>query len=484
LRELPKLSDFGFRASDLGLSPRPANRYAVAAFDFVLIGLDAMPQIRPIPAVQYASVAAAAGDITRLIAPPYDVLDERSKAQLLKNSKHNIVAVDLPFLPPKTVGPDEVYRQAGERYRKWLKSKVLFRRETPALFAYQQTYTVADRTFKRRGLIANVRTQTFGPAPDGKGGVWPHEQTFAAAKEDRLKLMRATRAQLSPIFGIFSDEDGRIGALLNRVTDGPPSASGATAGDGVLHEIWAIDTDQDIGRFTETFAGIDVFIADGHHRYNTALNYRNELVAEQGELPEDHPANGCLFVMVSMQDPGMIVLPTHRVLGGMNGFSMARLREVAGDKLNIATFAGNDLSALEKALPDAGPHAMGLYDPSNADSPLSIATTLGRDPMKNTHRDHSAAWRQLDVAILQHLLVESICEPTFCAGEQVTWKFPHSLDELKSIADGDGYQLGVVMQATPLDSVRKISEAGELMPQKSTFFYPKLATGLVINPLE
>jgi uncharacterized protein (DUF1015 family) len=443
-----------------------------------------MPLIRPIPAVQYASATATGGDLTRLIAPPYDVLDERSKADLLKSSEHNIVAVDLPFLPPKTVGPDEVYRQAGERYRKWIKSKVLFRREKPAIFAYQQTYTVAGRTFKRRGLIANVRTQAFGPAPDGKGGVWPHEQTFAAAKEDRLKLMRATKAQLSPIFGIFSDEDGRIGSLLNRVTDQPPSASGATANDGVIHEIWTLDADKDIARFVEGFAGVDVFIADGHHRYNTALNYRNERIAEQGELPEDHPANGCLFVMVSMQDPGMIVLPTHRVLGGMDGFSIDKLRAAAGAKLNIEPFAGTDLHALENALPDAGPHAMGLYDPSNARSPLYIATTADRDPMKNTHRDKSAAWRQLDVAILQHMIVEGICQPTFAGGEALTWKFPHSLDEFKLVADSDGYQLGVVMQATPLDSVRKISEAGELMPQKSTFFYPKLATGLVINPLE
>ena len=443
-----------------------------------------MPPIRPIPAIQYAG----APDVSARIAPPYDVLDETAKAALLATDEHNIVAVDLPHLPAKTVGPDSTYHAAGERYRSWLKQGVLHRRDRPAMFVYQQTYTARGSRFERRGLIANVRVQPFGPGPDGQGGIHPHEQTFSGPKEDRLKLMRATRAQLSPIFGLHSDPAGEVHKLLSKVIESRKAdAFGRTTNDDVLHEIWAVDSPDAIEPLVEAFARKDVFIADGHHRYNTALNYKAELEQAAGPLPDGHPATGCLFVLVAMQDPGMIVLPTHRVLGGMQKITWADLTKAAAGRLSITPFAGgaDKLPALEAALADAGPHALGLFNPHESAAPLAIATPFDPDPLKTTHGDMSQAWRQLDVAIVQHLLVEQICEPGFCpSGGSVTWKFPHSLDQLRLDATAAGYQLGVVMRATPLEAIEQVSAAGELMPQKSTFFYPKLATGMVINPLE
>jgi uncharacterized protein (DUF1015 family) len=443
-----------------------------------------MPEVRTIDAITYCTAETV--DVSSRIAPPYDVLDEVAKAKLLAADSRNIVAVDLPHLPAKTVGPDAVYAQAGRMYRQWLQDGVLQRRGTPAMFAYRQTYTAHDQVFKRRALFANVRVQPLGSAPNGAGGIYPHEQTFSGPKEDRLKLMRATAAQLSPIFGLHSDADDMIGQLLRqRIEQTDPDCTGVTANDDVVHELWAIEDQRQIDGFATAFLGRDLFIADGHHRYNTAINYRNELVARHGELPADHPANFCLFALVAMQDPGMIILPTHRVLGGMANFNFARFVEAATDLLEFTRFPGENLEALQAALPSAGSHAVGLYDPADARQPLWIATTVSDDPLARQFRDKSKQWRQLDVAIVQHLIVEQICEPTFCpAGQQVTWKFPHTLVELKAIAQGQDGALGVVMQPTPLEAVRKISENNELMPQKSTFFYPKLATGLVIHPLE
>lgn len=443
-----------------------------------------MPQIRPIPAVLYAA-AKAGKDVSALIAPPYDVLDEISKPALLRQDATNIVAVDLPHLPAKAVGPDETYRKAGEQYRDWLSKGVLTRLDRPAVLLYQQTYTVGSRTFKRRGIIANVRVQDFGPAADGAGGVHPHEQTFASAKEDRLKLMRETSAQLSPIFGLYSDPHSSIKSTLDRLIDSKPASfQGTTANDHVLHEAWIIDDHPTIAQLVGLMHGVDIYIADGHHRYTTALNYRKELEARQGSsLPANHPATGCLFVLVAMQDPGMIVLPTHRVLGGMQDFSIDRLRAVAGDKLRIERFQGSSLAALEQALPRAGHHALGLYSPRDPQGDMWIATTPTADPLQAMFPSRSQAWRTLDVAIVQHLLVEQLVEPAFCGGQKVAWKFPHALPEFESLSKQQSYQLGVMLQPTPLESVRLVSEAGELMPQKSTFFYPKLATGIVINPL-
>ncbi|MCE9590001.1 MAG: DUF1015 domain-containing protein [Planctomycetes bacterium] len=443
-----------------------------------------MPLIQPIRAIVYPPPAE--GNLSTRIAPPYDVLDEAGKAALLARDPLNIVAIDLPHLPAKTVGPDETYARAGEVYRRWLADGTLRRSEKPAVFVYQQTYTVKGRTFQRRGLIANVTIQPFGKSPDGRGGIHPHEQTFSGPKEDRMKLMRATRAQLSPIFGLHSDPQNKVHALLSKIVESrKPDLTGTTPGDSVLHEAWTLDDPAAIRPFTDAFAGKDIFIADGHHRYTTALNYRTALIGTTGALPPDHPANLCLFVLIAMQDPGMIVLPTHRVLGGMEGFAFDQFAFAARGSLRITPFPGTDLAALEAALPTAGPHAIGLYNPAQPENPLSIAVTVERDPLASSHAKQSPAWRQLDVAIVQHLYVERLCQPTFCAkGQPVQWKFPHTLDEFRADCHRPGSQLGLLLQPTPLESVRLVSEAGELMPQKSTFFYPKLATGLVINPLD
>lgn len=442
-----------------------------------------MPQIQPIRAIIFQTPAE--GNLSSKIAPPYDVLDEAGKAALLARDPANIVAIDLPHLPAKTVGPDETYARAGELYRRWLTQGVLKQTSKPALFVYQQTYTAKGRNFQRRGLIANVTIQPFGKSPDGNGGIHPHEQTFSGPKEDRMKLMRATRAQLSPIFGLHSDPENKVHALLTRIVESrKPDLTGTTPGDGVLHEAWTVDDAAGIRPFVEALSNKDLFIADGHHRYTTALNYREALIKAQGTLPADHPANFCLFVLIAMQDPGMIVLPTHRVLGGMQGFTFDKFMLAAQGRLKFTPFAGTDVARLEAALPGAGPHAIGVYNPARPENPLWIATTTQPDPLATTHPKQSHAWRQLDVAIVQHLYVEQLCQPTFCGnGQPVQWKFPHTLEEFKADCHRPGFQLGLLVQPTPLESVRLVSEAGELMPQKSTFFYPKLATGLVINPL-
>lgn len=441
-----------------------------------------MPEIYPIPAISYP--VPDDGDLSAVIAPPYDVLDATSKDALLSQSEHNIAAVDLPHLPAKTLGPDEVYIQAGERFADWLANGVLVRRDKPALFVYQQTYEHAGITHHRRGVFANVPVQPFGPSEYGGGGIFPHEETFSAAKADRLKLMEATKAQLSPIFGLYSDPAGASAQTLAAVIDrAPATAKARTTNDNVLHEIWAVDDAPTVTALQEAIGRRDIFIADGHHRYNTALNYKKQLEAAGQEVGN---AGHCLFVLVSMHDKGMIVLPTHRVLGNMARFDMATFRQLAEDDLIIEPVDGNNVHALEKAIiADKRGHVFGLYDPAGADTTCWIAATRQGDPLASTHSNMSHDWRQLDVAIVQALLVQKLCQPNFCSdGEQVKWKFPHDLDQLRSDAELPEMNLGVVVRPTPLSAVRRVSENGELMPQKSTFFYPKLATGLVINPLD
>ncbi len=430
-----------------------------------------MPRLRPIRALRYAT---ADGDVTTKIAPPYDVLDEGPKRALLERDPYNIVAIDLPVTPPKTVGPDEAYDGAAATLNGWLAAGVLKRDERPAVYAYEQVYETDGRTFRRRGLFSGLAVEEFNRA---RGGIFRHELTIKAGTDDRLKLMQATATQLSPIFGVFSDPKGEVVELLAAHYKREPDFAGTTDNDRVEHRCWIIDDEQTIAQLEAFFEPTDVFIADGHHRYTTALNYHQA-------HPDQPDAEACLFVLVAVEDEGMIVLPTHRAITGMTGFTMERLTQLIArrdDLLLHATEHGVDgLAELEASLPGAGPHAMGLYDPVT--SGTFVLTAKDADPLAGVTPDKPEVWRTLDVAVLHELLIDRVLRPAF-GGEAVGFKYTADLDELKFLAETEADRLAVVMQATPLASVCGVSQANEVMPPKSTYFFPKLATGLVINPL-
>ncbi len=444
-----------------------------------------MPAVHAFQAVQYHE---GRGDVSTLIAPPYDVLDLAQKQAMLRANPDNIVGVDLPHVPAKELGPGEAYLAAGEAYRSMLGSGRLTRRDTPAMFAYRQSYTFHGQRYQRCGMVATLDTVAFGNREGG--GVLAHEQTFGGPKEDRMALMRATRAQTSPIFGLHPDEDGEAVKILHRVMDSRQPDMTADMGDGVRHEVWTIEDDATISAYQRALAGEDVFVADGHHRYNTALNYLESL----GDVPPDHPARRTMFVLVSMSDPGLAIGPTHRVLRGMQDYSIEKFIESAQGLLHVEAI-DNDPRRFEPQMATLAErehtNAFGIYD--YATGLCFGAWPAVNDPLDERFPDKSQAWRTLDVALIQHLIVEEICQPELNRGEPVKWAFPHSIEEVleigkgketgSSISGGGKAQLAVIVRPTPLDAVRDISRAGELMPQKSTFFYPKLATGLWLNPL-
>jgi uncharacterized protein (DUF1015 family) len=445
-----------------------------------------MPQVFPFRAVQYS----ARPDLSTLVAPPYDVLDAAGKQRLLDKNTSNIVAIDLPHTPAKELGPPESYQKAADLYRAWLGEGVLKRNDQPAMFAYRQTTRSPNgETSQRCGMACCVETVPFGPRSGG--GVLPHEETFSGPKEDRFALMKATMAQLSPIFGLHADERGRATRLVRQIMSTLPPDITADMGDGVLHEVWTLKEPMLIKQYQDALDGEDIFIADGHHRYNTALNYISHL-QQQGTVGPDHPARRCMIVLVGMSDPGLIIWPTHRVLGGMKDYSLEAFQKAAAEELRVEPFSG-DLPALGAALAKAPPtkSVLGIYD--FATKKALLAMPFQSDPLKERFPDKPAAWRTLDVAITQHLIVEKICQPKLNGGQPVKWAFPHTIKEVLDIGSGRetgagggrGFaQIAVIVRPTPLQAVKDVSRANQLMPQKSTFFYPKLATGLFVNPLE
>ncbi|MFO0860690.1 MAG: DUF1015 domain-containing protein [Phycisphaerales bacterium] len=445
-----------------------------------------MPRVYPFRALQYTT----GRDLSSVVAPPYDVLDVAAKTRLVERSAANIVSVDLPHVPPKELGPAASYAKAAETYGSWIEEGVLGRRAVPAIFAYRQTFAFEGGTHQRCGMFATVDAAPFGPRAGG--GILPHEETFSGPKEDRLALMTATRAQLSPIFGLHSDESGAATKLVRSVMQArQPDFTARMDYDGVLHELWAVEDPDTIAAYERALAGEDIFIADGHHRYNTQLNYIKQLES-QGALPADHPARKCMMVLIGMSDPGLVIGPTHRVLGGMKQYSLEAFKKASSGLLSFTPVAG-DLEALNASLKatSGSEVCLGLHDVASRSGYL--IRPVEADPLAKAFGRKPEAWRKLDVAVIQHLVVEQICQPHLNAGEPVKWAFPHSVPEVAQIAQGaetgagggKGFvaQMALLVRPTPLKAVRDVSRANELMPQKSTFFYPKLATGLCINPL-
>ncbi|MEK6703133.1 MAG: DUF1015 domain-containing protein [Planctomycetota bacterium] len=452
-----------------------------------------MPTIHPFQAIQFSR---GQGDVSASVAPPYDVLDAKSKAALLHRHPRNVVGIDLPHVPAKELGPSETYAKAGDTFRQWLAEAWLTRRDKPAIFAYRQTFQYRGRTHLRSGMACTLEAVPFGPRAGG--GILPHEETFSGPKEDRMALMKATAAQLSPIFGLHQDDKGVAASFIRNITGlRQPDMTARMDFDNVLHEVWTVDDPEKIAAYAAALAGEDVFIADGHHRYNTALNYLSALEA-QHKLPPNHPARRCMFVLVSMSDPGLVIGPTHRVLGGMKDYTIDAFLLASRGLLRTVPGPAN-VRDIEQAMAADAPTAMdgnsgNVFGVIDFKSGKSFVATLTRpDPLAPFFPGKPKAWRELDVAIIQHAIVERVCQPVLNAGQPVKWAFPHSVDEVLEIGKGletgagggSGFaQLAIIVRPTPLASVRSVSRANELMPQKSTFFYPKLATGLFLNGLE
>ncbi|HEX2973018.1 MAG TPA: DUF1015 domain-containing protein [Tepidisphaeraceae bacterium] len=434
-----------------------------------------MAHIRPFSAIRYASQMGS--DLSQLIAPPYDVLNEQGKAALQAKHTHNIVTVDLPHMPPKTVGPDEAYERSHVTLQTWLKSGVLAKDARPALYPYAQTYEHAGRTYRRRGFFGLVKLSPFGA-----GEVVPHEKTHKEAIEDRLKLMRATRVQLSPIFGLYSDPKNEVASLLYRDL-GKPAATGTL--DEVRNDLWVVPNAEIENKVIDLLGQRSIYIADGHHRYTTALKYQAEMrEANGGTLPEAHPANWCLFVLIGMQDSGLLILPTHRLIGGLTGFNIEGLKTALKDTFEVSDtgLAADRMEEyLRDMLPKAPPHTFGVFDGKTRK--IHQLRLKNLDVLKALEPDKSDAWRHLDVAILQRYLLDEVIQPTFAGGKEPIRSYTADPAEITPQVDGQRYQMALMLQSTPLMALEELGKHGEVMPQKSTYFFPKLATGLVINPL-
>jgi uncharacterized protein (DUF1015 family) len=435
-----------------------------------------MAHIRSFSAIHYNKTRFP--DLSPLIAPPFDVLDQAHKSALQSRHPNNIVNIDLPHIPPKAAGPAEVYEKSATILRAWLDAKILVRETRTAFYPYMQTYDHAGRTVHRRGFFALVRLSPFG-----EGHVVPHEKTYKGAIEDRFALMRATQCQLSPIFGLFNDKGNeithRLYAGLSR-----PDFSGTL--DGVKHDLWKLSDPDLENHVADLMERHPVYIADGHHRYTTALAYQQEMIRRNGDqpLPPNHPANYCMFVLVSMNDDGLLIWPTHRLIGGLNAFDIDDFAAAIAPNFTLtpATVGPEKMNDfVNHLLPNGGNHTFGLYD--GRTKKLYQLKLINHDILKPLEPRQSDAWRSLDVAILQRYLLDEILQPKFAAGKDLTKAYVSYADQVVPNTDGTKNQIALILKPTPIHALEDLGRHNEVMPQKSTYFYPKLATGMLINPI-
>jgi uncharacterized protein (DUF1015 family) len=422
-----------------------------------------MADVQPLRALRYDP--AVAGPLADVVAPPYDVIDASQRAALIERSPFSIVGIDLPQ------GEPDRYAAAGELLASWLRDGALVRDERPALWAHTQDYTGPDGQRRtRRGFFCRVRIDGYGA-----GRVRPHERTHPGPKEDRLRLTRATRANVSPIFSLYSDPHDAAWSALAPFTAAPPWGE-ITDADETVHRIWRVEDEHAIAAVQAATRDAELLIADGHHRYETMQAYAEEVDAA-GTAPNDEHRY-ILMCLVALEDPGLTVFPTHRVVNRLDDGKRASLARALERDFEIEEVA---LDRLAPA-PGDGPLQLG-YIAREGDRPLRL--TLKEQAIADAALSgHSDAYRHLDTGILETLLLK---DALGLSDEDIShfnglFYARDAAEAIAMVRDGD-YEAAFLMRPTPIAQVRDVAAAGENMPPKSTYFFPKLLTGLLLNPL-
>jgi uncharacterized protein (DUF1015 family) len=453
-----------------------------------------MPDIQAFHGIRYD--LGHVGSLSNVIAPPYDVIDADLQTALYDKHPANVVRLILNRDEPGDDGRSNRYTRAARLLRGWLREGVLFAEAQPAIYVYHQEFTESGVTHTRRGFMSRVRLERFG-----EGTIYPHEETHGSAKADRLKLWTACKANLSQIFSLYPDAENEAQNLLEAATVGITPLE-ATDHLGVVHRIWPVSDARVITEVIGAMGGKPAYIADGHHRYETACTLRDNLAAElreRGEsLPSDHPANYVLMMCVSMSDPGMLVLATHRLFRGLPPMSSQELRQQLGEAFESES-AGNGpdraLSLWEEIEVEGDQATLGLYTAKDDKWTIARLTDAGRRRMAEVAAEHSADWQGLGVSILHRLVVATLLD----AANLPAPKYVRDIEEaIRGLTEGDAagrdatgqqgsggpFELAALVMPATVEHIRVISSHGERMPAKSTYFYPKLLSGLVINPLE
>jgi uncharacterized protein (DUF1015 family) len=420
---------------------------------------------------------ARVGALGDVVAPPYDVIDPPLQDALYAKSPYNVIRLELNKETPADREGNDRYSRAAGHLRDWLAEGVLTQDAAPALYVYHQQFEVEGKAFTRRGFMAKVRLERFGA-----GKIFPHEETMPGPKADRLKLMHATATNLSQIFGLFPDEDDAVQARLEQaVLRSPPLQ--ATDHLGVVNRVWPVTDSHVIHEVIRQMHDKPVFIADGHHRYETALRYLEERRQAGAVRDAAAPANFVLMMLVSMSDPGLVILPTHRLVSGLNEVRAERLRELLAGSFDFEVVGQGDKAARDAwELIQASDTQEMLGFGTVADTVWQLARIKAPQRMAELAPRHSPVWRGLAVSVLHELVLNHLLMKGL--GGEPKCRYVHLLGEVTAAVRAQECGLAVLVPPAAMRHVEEIAGQGEKMPPKSTYFYPKLLSGFVFHSLK
>lgn len=417
------------------------------------------------------------GALSDVVAPPYDVIDPALQQALYDRSPYNVIRLELNREEPTDTETSNRYTRAAGFLRDWVRDDVLVQDSARSIYVYHQDFEVEGKRYTRKGFMARVRLEPFGT-----GRIYPHEETLSGPKADRLKLYQATGMNLSQVFGLYPDPEGAVNAEIDRAV-GRSLPLEAVDHLGVTSRLWPVHDQHAVSTLSGLLGPKPVFIADGHHRYETGLRYLEDRRAAGDVTDPEAPANFILMMLVSMSDPGLVILPTHRLYSGLGNLRSEKLTELLSPYFDVQMVGTGDQAmreTWEQIELDGTQAVMGFG--TVADGTWLTARFKAPAEMARLAADHSPTWQTLAVAVLQVLVMDRLVAPAL--GVKPTCKYVHLLREVQESTAAKECQLAVLVPPATMDHVEQIAGNLEKMPPKSTYFYPKLLSGLVFNSLK
>lgn len=427
-----------------------------------------MAEIKAFKGLRYTEKA---GNIGQLCCPPYDIINGEEREALLAENPHNLIRLELPVLGG---GEDMTpYHEAASTLRSWLKEEILKTDEKDAIYIYEMEFSACGKSHKVKGFVSLVKLEPFD-----KGVILPHEETLSKAKTDRFNLMKTTGCNFSQIYSLYMDEDNSVFGLIDKASQGKPDSE-FTDKENVTHRMWAVSDTDFIAALTEKLADKKLYIADGHHRYETALNYKNYV---EGNLEEIGSSEYVTMMLVNMENNGLVVFPTHRIVRDLQSFDYDEVCRKCGEYFDITPHLNREKG--EERLARAYSEGKKAFVLFNGDNNYTLMVLKDIGVMADLLPDKCEALRQLDVSVLHTLVLERIFGiDKENMAKQINLTYTRSAQEAIEAVDQQRANCCFLLNPTRVEEIRDVAAAGDKMPQKSTYFYPKLTTGLVMNKI-
>ncbi len=424
-----------------------------------------MAEIRPFRGVRFDSDKA--GSLEELICPPYDIISAQQREEYVERNPNNIVRLELPIAED---GVSDPYEAASNLLKSWMDSGVMVRDAKPSLYIYEEQYTLHGETKSIFGILCLVKIEEFE-----KGVILPHERTLSKPKADRMNLIEATRTNMSTIYSLYSDDGRRTSFKINMLTKGKPVME--VPDDRCVHRLWMIDDEVEVAAICRDFEKRKLYIADGHHRYETSLNYRNKCRANGAA--EGSACDYTMMLLVNMDDNAFSLFPTHRLIKNIDDLNVQEILKSLEDNFKVNVNHG--ISSIKPTLHEyynRGSKVAAWY--VGNDTWYLLELKSNGEAMDEKMPSSSQALKDLDISVLHSLVLDDIMH---CNNEDCV-NYTRSFTQAIESVDSGEYKCCFILNPTRITQIKDIVEAGEKMPQKSTYFYPKPTTGMVINVFE